>query len=329
MPISKRQLIGGVASLLLAAPAARANWLAAGASTQTIGGPAFGAGWLAKFDRNVDPMLIRSALQTIISAVDASMSPFRPDSEIARFNASSSTEWMQLSGPVGRVLGIALEVAKASDGAFDPTVGGLVGRYGFGPITRIARGTHQEIQLRAGALRKADGSMTLDLCGIAKGYALDQMVACLQARGAADFLVELGGEVCARGRHPSGRSWQVAIENPDATLLTAHRLLKLENEALATSGDKINSYRVAGQRYGHIIDPKLGAPAVGGLASVSVIAPTAMLADAWATALYAAGPVSGPELAKREQLSALFLQRHGGGLREVMTGTFADRLMAR
>lgn len=323
MPLSRRQLLRRGASALLLAPltAIAQNPTAA----RSIGGAAFGGGWIARFDQRVDPQPIHSALKAVIASVDASMSPFRSDSEISRFNASSSTDWSTISAPLRQVAATALQIAEASSGSFDPTVGGQVARFGFGPIKKIARGNYQKIEIGADALRKAHPTLSLDLCGIAKGYALDQMAACMRAHGVADFLIELGGEVCARGLHPNSRRWQVAIESPEPGSLALHGLLTLENEALATSGDKVNGYSLNGQRYGHIIDPRSGAPASQGLASVSVIAPSAMLADAWATALYAAGPSAGAALAQRNQLSALLLQRHRGALVEISCGRFADR----
>jgi thiamine biosynthesis lipoprotein len=272
--------------------------------------------------------VMRTALQAVVASVDAAMSPFRSDSEIGRFNRSDETGWFPLSAPTCQVLREALRVTDSTGGAFDPTVGGIVGQYGFGPIVRRSHGNHAGISVRATAVRKELPDLTLDLCGIAKGYALDRMVSALEALGIGDFLVEVGGELAARGRHPAGRAWQVGIERPEPGEPGFQRVVALAGEALATSGDRVNGYFSGGRRYSHIIDPKRRGPADTGLASVSVLSPTAMHADAMATALFAMGSEGGPEFAERNGLPALFLVRAKDGIREIATGGFADRVLA-
>jgi FAD:protein FMN transferase len=177
------------------------------------------------------------------------------------------------------------------------------------------------------AVRKAQPDLTLDMCGIAKGHALDRMVDAIEALGSKDFLVEIGGEVATRGQHPEGRPWQVAIESPDPGSQALQRVLDLTGEALATSGDRINGYDHGDRRYSHIIDPHRRRPSSSDLASVSVLAPTAMRADALATALFAMGHEAGPDFAVRNDLPALFLVRDRLGIREIATGAFASRIL--
>lgn len=321
MTLTRRALLAGAGSLALARP------LAAASDTQVIEGPAFGAFWQVAVPMGIDPAALRSALQAVVAAVDTAMSPFRGDSEIARFNASDTTNWFALSPQTYEVVAQALAMADTTGGAFDPTVGGMVGQYGFGPITRRSPGNHSGITLRAGAVRKALPDLTLDLCGIAKGYALDRMVAEIEAFGAQDFLVEVGGEVLARGNHPSGRRWRVGIERPEPGATGFHCVVALHGAALATSGTRINSYVAEGRRYSHLIDPHLRRPAQTSLASVSVLAPTAMRADALATALFVMGHEAGPDFARRNDLPALFLVHDGSGIRELATSRFESHIL--
>ncbi|MDO5704454.1 MAG: FAD:protein FMN transferase, partial [Paracoccus sp. (in: a-proteobacteria)] len=159
---------------------------------------------------------------------------------------------------------------------------------------------------------------TADLCGIAKGHALDRMAALMTARG-GDWLIDLGGEIAAGGHHPSGRAWQVAVERPDGS--GAAEVLALRGGlSVATSGAGVNGYDLGGRRVGHIIDPAAGAPAQGGLAQVSVIGPQARAADGWATALFAAGEARAVTLAHRHRLTALILTADG---RRIENGDFA------
>lgn len=323
MRLTRRAVLTGAGSLMLAQPLH-----AAAPEFQVIEGPAFGASWRVTVPARIDSEALHAALAAVVASVDAAMSPFRSDSEITRFNASEGTDWFALSPPTCEVISQALDIAEASAGAFDPTVGGIVGQYGFGPITRRSPGDHTGISFRAGAVRKARPDLTLDLCGIAKGHALDRMVAEIEAFAVDDFVIEVGGEVIARGRHPAGRAWRVGIESPEPEAKGLHCILALNGEALATSGDRVNSYVSGGRRYSHLIDPKLRSPADPALASVSVLAPTAIRADALATALFAMGHEAGADFAGRNGLPAFFLVRGRDGLREIVTGRFETRILA-
>jgi thiamine biosynthesis lipoprotein len=255
------------------------------------------------------------------------MSPYLATSEMSRFNTVQTRDWVPLSPNFHATLTEAKRVAELTQGAFDPTLGGIVGRYGFGPITAAPAGAFADLSLTATAARKAHRAQTVDLCGIAKGYALDLIVSRLAALGLRDIFVELGGEVMTLGQHPEGRPWRAGVERPLPGATTVQCAVSVAGEALATSGDRVNSFVHAGRRYGHIIDPLSHRPAAGDLASVSVFAPRAMTADALATALFAMGAELGVAFAEAQGIPALFLTRDGPDLRETATGGFAARII--
>lgn len=319
MKLSRRDLILSAGGALLAS--ALPSWAAA--QPHVLRGPAFGSSWSLVAGGYWDAAAIRSALEAIIASVDGAMSPFRADSELSRFNRAATTDWQPLSAATCAVVEEGLRVAALTGNAFNPTVGPLVGRYGFGPITHGLAGLPEEIVVRDGAARKARPDMSLDLCGIAKGHALDRMVAACREQGMTDFLVELGGEVFASGRHPSGRHWQVGIEKPSPAG-GFQRAVALDGASLATSGNTVNGYAYAGRCYSHIIDPATGRPADTGLASVTVAAETAAKADALATALYAMGPERGPDFAGAAGIEALFVMDDAS---EIATGGFETRIL--
>lgn len=298
------------------------------AETRTLAGPAFGSAWRVVVPDRADLAETRSAIEAVVHAVDASMSPYDVSSDLSRFNRAAHTGWIAVPASVGAVVATALEVGQVSGGAFDPTVGPLVHRFGFGPIEGDAKGGAASIFVRPGALRKARAGLTLDLCGIAKGHAVDQMAVELRSMGLTDFLIEVGGEILAQGHAPSGRSWQVGIEVPGARPVSLQHILRLDGQALATSGQAPQSYGVLDATTGHIIDPKTARPVASGLAAVSVIADTCALADALATALMAIGPEAGVAMAEKLQISALFLTRAEMGLRETMTAAFSRYILA-
>lgn len=322
MDLTRRgMLVGGAA--LVAASAARAS----GRDLLRIEGPGFGARWSVTIDARADGDAVAARVMAVVAQVDLAMSPYRPASEISRLNAALTRDWLPLSPAVRAVLREAQRVAQLTRGAFDPTLGGIVGRFGFGPIRQAPAGDFAGMVLVADGLRKDHPGQSLDLCGIAKGHALDRAHAALADLAQGDFLIEMGGELRGQGYRPDGRVWRVGVEDPRPGTHGFRHFVALHGEALATSGDRVNSYVLGAHRYGHIIDPRLGLPAESGLASVSVFAPQAVTADALATALFALGSEAGPALAVERGFAALFVVRDGEGLRDILTGGFSDRIL--
>ena len=292
----------------------------------TLAGPAFGSNWrVIASGHPADAAAQRSTIERIISEVDAAMSPYRYASELSRFNRAQSTDWQPISPGTANVATEALRLAAQTSGAFDPTVGPMVERYGFGPITGDM-GRYDSIAVQDEALRKERPGLTLDLCGIAKGYALDRIAATLSEQAESGAMIEIGGEVMALGEHPDGRPWQVAVLDPNGVGTAIHRIVAPGGLALATSGHSENGLRdpVA---ISHIIDPNRGRTARMSIASVSVLAETGMQADAIATALCAVGAEDGILMAEQLGVSALFITDGKRAPREVMTGAFVDHVI--
>ena len=185
---------------------------------------------------------------------------------------------------------------------------------------------YQKLELPADpqTLRKAAPALELDVDGIAPGYAVDRIAERFDSLGVRDYLVELGGEVRARGRSPAGRPWRVAVETPLGGERKPYTLVELDGLGASTSGDYRDFRMVDGRRVSHTIDPRTGAPVRNALASVCVLHPSAARADAWATALMVLGTDEGLALARRQGLAALFIERgaSGAGFRERSTPEF-------
>lgn len=325
---NRRQILAFTGAAMVSANAAWAEVPAARrgvASTRTIKGHAFATQWRITLPDRADTEGLRAPISTLLDAVDRQMSPWREDSEITAFNRAQR-DW-PVSSETALVAKAALTVAEETGGWFDPTVGPLVARWGFGPITGASIPRWRGLSVMGESLSKDDAGLTMDLCGIAKGRALDRMAAHLLDTGHEDFLIDLGGELVGHGSHPSGRDWQVAVEDPRRLTSGAVAGLRIASDsAVATSGLRVQSYTLGSQRYGHIIDPRHGAPVEGSILSVTVLAETAMRADAWATALTAAGG-DGPALARRKGIAALFLFRDGERLRAQTTGDLQRHLI--
>lgn len=319
MSIDRRAFLG-----LLAGGIATSAVPASGGSVQVLGGPAFGSYWRLALARPTDAEAVQNVIGRVIADIDGAMSPYRGDTDLSRFNRARPGEWLPLLPETRLVLSAALEVNALTGGAFDPTVGPVVGRFGFGPIAAGPAGDLADLQTDGAMARKRREGLTLDLCGIAKGRALDLIGAVLTARGITDFVAELGGEVLTRGAHPSGRAWQIAVEapSPDARA----EVIRPGARAVATSGDAPQGFSVGDRRYGHIIDPRSGTPAAGSVAAVTVIADSAMRADALATALCTRDAGGAVALADALAVDARLTLREGAALRTVMTGRFAAHL---
>ena len=272
MQMTRREWLIGSGSAVLATCGAMSSMAADEGSVVAFGGPAFGTYWRATLPSGAKASDVRQVIEDIIVAVAAAMSPYRPETEISQFNAMQSFRPVPASPMFRIVVAESLRMAALTGGAFDPTVGPTVNRYGFGPIRGGTGARFSDIELLGdGAIAKTRTDATIDLCGIAKGYALDRIGEALDRRGHRVFVLELGGEVLARGTHPQGRSWRIAIEDPIAGAARPRRIVRLDDMALATSGTAANAYTVGGRRYSHIINPRRAAPTDNLLASVSVL----------------------------------------------------------
>jgi thiamine biosynthesis lipoprotein len=263
------------------------------------------------------------AIVNRLDRVNAQMSTWVSDSELSRFNRHASTEPFPVSEDVRRVVEASRRVSAGSGGAFDVTIRPLVQAWGFGDAARIPGGPEpaelEALRARVGwhrlevagdALVKASADLVCDFSAVAKGFAVDAVSRDLALRGHVDHLVEIGGELRARGRRADGEAWRVAIETPSSEATrTVHRVVALRDLSMATSGDYRNYYEQDGVRLSHTIDPRSGRPIEHGLASVTVLHREAMLADAWATALNVLGPEAGFELAVEREMAAYFIVR--------------------
>jgi thiamine biosynthesis lipoprotein len=261
-------------------------------------------------------------IRGVVDGVDEAMSTYRPESEIEGFNGGG-TEAFAASPELLEVVSEAQRVARLTDGAFDITVGPLVDIWGFGPsgatetpseetieaLVAVTGFEQLEVDIDGGTLRKAHEGCQIDLSAIAKGFAVDRVSAALVRQGLPNHMVEIGGEVYARGFNGAGEIWRIGIERPRIEGRSVQLVVPLADRALATSGDYRNFFVRDGVRMSHTIDPRTGRPIRHNLASVSVIHASCMTADGLATALEVLGPDEGFELAEGQGIAAYFLVR--------------------
>lgn len=308
-------------------------------------GAAQGTSWhvvVVQPQQPVQQASLQAGIEQILANVDAQMSTWRDDSELSRFNQSSSTDWFPVSADLAQVVEVAAQVSALSGGVYDVTVGPLVHLWGFGAKTleqrvptdaevqavRAAVGYQKlQVQTNPPALRKAQPGMVVDLASIAPGYSVDLLARYLESIGVHDYMVELGGEVFAKGKSPRGDDWRIAIEKPLEGERTIQQGMRLAGQGLSTSGDYRDFFEAGGKRYSHTLDPATGYPVSHRLASVSVVAANTTLADAYSTLLMAMGEVKGREFADAHQLSAYFIWRTDKGFDTYATAGFKPLLL--
>ena len=312
----------------------------------TLEGTSMGSTWTLKYvGDEASAAEIRANVEQHLAGIDAQMSTWKPDSPLSRFNAAPAGTWHELPEPLFGVMRAALALAADTGGAYDPTVGPLVELWGFGPVkarreppvaedieAARARVGWQRVHLDEPHRRAFQaGGVHVDLSSIAPGYATDAIGEYLEAQGCRDYLVEVGGELRARGRRPDGNDWQVAIQRPldsdraDGSIDAGH-VVALRDAALGASGDYRHFFEDNGRRYAHRIDPRTGWPLDNAVASVTALAVRGVDADPLATALSVLGPEAGLAWARERGVGVLFVLRKGEGFEERMSDDFAARL---
>ena len=263
---------------------------------------------------------LKREIDSILIAFNQCLSTYIPDSEISTFN--NQTDSIQFKLPFFYpVLKRSQEVFEASEGAFDPTVLPLVKAWGFGPNRKdqiekpkidslLQLIGFQNLKFNELGIKKLKKNIQIDFNAIAQGYAVDVVGDFLQEHKIEDFMVEIGGEILCKGKNEEGNFWTIGIENPQFDETGGQQqiqaIVKMENRALATSGNYRKFYVKDGKKYAHTINPKTGYPVQHSLLSASVLASDAMSADAFATAMMVLGKDKAIELARKQNL-AIFL----------------------
>ncbi len=306
---------------------------------------------LFKSGEPVPASLAFDVITATLARIDGKMSTYKADSEINRFAQSPAGERFAVSQETHFVVAEALRIAKLSAGAYDPTVMPLVNLWGFGPArwkpaapsesalqNALAQVDWQGIQVlrqdntsgSAFFLTRNAATLKLDLSSVAKGYGVDAAAVALIASGFHDFYLEVGGEVRTHGSSLRGGAWRTGIDTPESAQQQGERLsgiVATHNHSVATSGDYRNYREIDGQRVSHSIDARSGLPITHTLASVTVLHPSCMTADALATAAMILGPEKGLALLEAEpDAEGFFIVRKANDFSLLQTSGFEDYL---
>lgn len=289
---------------------------------------------LGSFDR----ASLERRIDSRLKEVNQLMSTYIGDSEISQLNQLKVSDSMALSRENLQMLSLATRLNQQSNGKFDVTIGPLIELWGFGadpsrtdvPEKILIEQALERTGLDAlviendSVMKKADTSV--DFSAIAKGYGVDELARLVEEAGSDNYLVEIGGELRARGLNNRGRVWRIGIETPDEANRVPFTAIPLKNLAMATSGDYRNYFEVDGKRFSHTLDPSTGYPITHQVASVTVLAENTAEADGYATAINVMGEEPGLAMAEELNLLVMVIIKTDAGFETRTTSAF-DRYL--
>jgi FAD:protein FMN transferase len=293
-----------------------------------INGTTMGTTYAIKY-LHKEGLNFQASIDSLLEVFNQSMSTYIPDSEISLFNKNSDFEFrLPYFYPV---LEKSQEVYEATGGAFDPTIMPLVNAWGFGPskervpdsstvLYLLQLVNFKNIVFNDKVVKKTMPGAMLDFSAIAKGYGVDVIADFLASKDVKNMMVEIGGEVVCRGVNESGNLWTIGIDKPDLEQRSFQAIVKLENKAVATSGNYRNFYVKDGKKYAHTLSPVTGFPVEHSLLSASVFSKDCMTADAYATAFMVMGLEKAKEvLEKHKELDAFLIYADENGQYKTFT----------
>lgn len=297
-------------------------------SMESFGGPTMGSTYSVKYVHREGlptPKDVQVEVEKILIEVDQQMSTYRSDSDIERFNDLPANRCQKMPAPVLKLVRVGEQLSEQSEGSYDLTVEPLLNLWGFGPQAREEkvpsaqalaevrqRVGYQHLRIDRDQLCK-DAAVEVDFNSIAAGYAVDTIAAKLDAMGIHNYLAEATGELKAAGKKLDGSPWRIALEEPRDDQQVAQKVIAVDGYGVSTSGDYRNYFQQDGRRYSHTFDARTGAPILHTLASVTVIHPSALMADGLSTLLLILGPERGWDYAQAHDIGAFFVIRADTG----------------
>lgn len=263
--------------------------------------------------------VVKAAIDRVLE-IDDRMSAFKPDSDISKLNNYAGYRYHKIHADTFHLIQKAVEFSKLSNGAFDISIRPLVGLWGinkkrnFIPSDLEVQKALDLINYKDICIHSKSHSVMLkrtgqavDLGGIAKGFAADEVRRVLISGGVKSAMINLGGNIITIGKRPDGRPWQVGIQNPLAPTGQFLGILSIANKTVVTSGSNERFFIKDGVRYHHILDPRIGKPVQNSLLSVTAICSSSTDADALTTALFILGPDKGLPLLRKFKAEAIFV----------------------
>lgn len=279
--------------------------------------------YMVKIEDDRDSRLFDAIAQEL-KRLEGKFSYYSEDSELSSLNNYGREGYFKVSDEMVTVIRDAINIARESGGCFDPTIGPLMELWGFKsrkPSLPKEREVQQVLSYLGwenidisvnSAIRFKNNKVSIDLGGIAKGYAIDSIVDLLKSDGIRSALVEIGGDIYCLGDGLSRGGWKIGVQDPKEPKSVIAKI-DIKDSAVATSGNYERFLDYKGERFSHIIDPRSGFPVKGDILSVTVVAPRAIDADGWATALFVMGFDKGREsVESQDNIEAVFISQGEG-----------------
>ena len=313
---------------------------------ETIDGFAQGGTYHLVYQKpaNWEQLSIPDSLSKYFSQIDKSLSGYNKTSLVSQINLGENPP---LDTLFIECFNLSKEIYEATSGAFDISGAPLFDIWGFGFKEKVEISSQMidSIKLFVGMdklsisydeesgthrLCKADPRMKVNFNAIAQGYTCDYIATKLELMGITNYLIEVGGEIICKGKNSKGKEWSIAIDKPiDGNFMPGNEIqtiIELTDAGLVTSGNYRKFYIENGEKYSHTINPATGYPVKHNLLSATVIAPSAAIADAYATYLMVIGIDQAKEfLEQNPQMEALLVYGEGEGLKVFSTGGVHQR----
>ena len=282
---------------------------------------------------------IKSEIEKTLNLINSTLSNWDPNSEITKLNNEKKIGKIKISNDLKEVLKQANIINDNSYGYFDVTLDPLIELWGFGYKNKKTHNIPSQKEINNALLLvnqkelyeissvnnefyKKNKDLKLNLSSIAKGYGIDQIGKKLETLGLRNYLINIGGDLLAKGNNKNKKNWIIGIENPNLKEKLVKEIINVSNKGIASSGDYKNFFVRNGKKFSHIINPKTGKPIAHKTKSVTVVSNNATNADGWATAFLAMGSEKGFKLAEEKSMSVLFIDEVNEKLTKIKTTEF-------
>lgn len=279
-------------------------------------------------------------IRNTLSKANNILSNWDKSSEISKLNNNKTIKPIKISNELLEVIDEANYINVKSNGYFDVTLDPLIELWGFGytknniikkvpeknqisdTLALVNQRAFVKINIPKNELMKKNKHIKLNLSAIGKGYGIDLIGKKLEDLNITNYIIDIGGDIFARGQNKKKQKWVIGIENPKLDEKLIKEIVNVSNKGVATSGEYKNYFSKDGKKYSHIINPKTGLPITHSTKSVTVIAKNAMSADGWATALIAMGSEMGLKIAEKEKIAVLFIDKINGKFVKIKSTEF-------
>ena len=294
---------------------------------------------LVDVPKNLSKKEIEIEIKNTLLEANKILSNWDKSSEISKLNNNKTIKPIQISNELFDVVSEANSINIKSNGYFDITLDPLIELWGFGyskgkiiervPNKDKIRDTltlvNQNLLLEINSnnqLIKKNKNVRLNLSAIGKGYGIDLIGKKLDYLNINNYIIDIGGDIFAKGHNKNNKDWVVGIENPKLNEKLIKEIVNVSNKGVATSGEYKNYFSKDGTKYSHIINPKNGMPITHSTKSVTVVDKNAMSADGWATALIAMGSEVGLKVAEKEKIAVMFIDQVEDKLLKIKSSEF-------